>query len=202
VSSSTRILVSRIVPTKTLAQRLADGDFRHPLLIDWIIENRPKLIAAVLTALRVFIVHGKDGMPPTVSRFPEWGSLIGNALIWYGYPDPTRGGDAIRQADPVKEGMRDVVRLWSRIFRRDAVTVADLCSRSEIKEAIGAAVNERANDVTTHKAAGYIKRMIGVNLDQPYSVALIPEAPGSRRRAARWQLVQTTADELLPDPTA
>jgi hypothetical protein len=43
------------------------------------------------------------------SRFPEWGKLIGNALIFYGYPDPTRGGYAIREADPVKEAMRDVV---------------------------------------------------------------------------------------------
>jgi hypothetical protein len=128
---TTRVLACRIVPTKTLAQRLTDGDFRHRFPIDWIIKNRPRLIAAVLLALRAFIVHGEDRMPPTVSRFPEWGSLIGNALIWYGYPDPTRGGDAIREEDPVKEAMRTVVR-----------------------------------------------------------------------RAARWRLVQSIPDELLPDPPA
>jgi hypothetical protein len=198
---TTRVLVSRIVPTKTLARRLTDGDFKHPFLIDYIIENRPKLIAAVLTALRAFILHGQRDMPPTISRFPEWGSLIGNALIWYGYADPTRGGDAIRAADPVKEAMRDVVRAWSRNFRRKAVTAADLVSCPAVRETIGSAINERERDVSAHMASIYVKKMTGVGLDQAYMVASVPELPG-RRRAARWHLVQTTPDELLPDPTA
>jgi hypothetical protein len=198
---TTRVLVSRIVPAKTLAQRLTDGDFKHPHLIDWIIENRPRLIAAVLTALRAFIVHGKDGMPPTVSRFPQWGGLIGNALIWYGYADPTRGGDAIREADPVKEAMRGVVRSWLRNFRRDSVTAADIVSCPDMREVIGAANDWRERDVSAIRAAHYIKKMIGVSLDQPYIVERMPERAG-RRYEARWRLAQATADELLPDPTA
>jgi hypothetical protein len=198
---TTRVLVSRIVPTKKLAQRLTDGDFKHPHLIDWIIENRPRLIAAVLIALRAFIVHGKAGMPPTISRFPEWGSLIGNALIWYGYADPTQGGDAIREADPVKEAMRGVVRSWLRNFRRDSVTAGDLVSCPDMREAIGAAVALRERDVSAMKAAYYVKRMIGVSLDQPYIVARVPDER-VRRHEARWRLVQATPDELLPDPTA
>jgi hypothetical protein len=196
---STRVLVSRIVPAKTLAQRLADGDFKHPNLIDWIIENRPKLIAAVLTALRAFIIHGHKDAKPTISRFPEWGNLIGNALIWYGYADPTRGGDAIRAADPVKEAMRGVVRAWGRQFGDAAVTAAQLVSSPEVREAIAGATKKREQDITAHNAPAYIKKLIGVNLDLPSTVEAVP---GPRSRAQRWRLVQTERERMLPDPAA
>ena len=198
---TTRILVSRIVPTKPLAQRLKDGDFRHPNLINYVIENRPKLIAAVLTALRAFIIHGQGEMPPSISRFPEWGRLIGNALIWYDYADPTRGGDALRQSDPVKEAQRDVMRQWLRIFRRHPVAAADLCSRPEMRAAIGSLLGKRPQALSSHEVSGYVTKMVGVQLDQPYIVETLPRQSG-HHAPKRWRLVQVIADDLLPDPTA
>jgi hypothetical protein len=187
---TSRIYVARIVPTKTLKQRLADGDFRHPHLIPWIIEHRPRLIAAVLTALRAFIVHGKASMPSTTSRFVEWGNLIGNALIWYGYPDPVRGGDGLREADPVKEAMREVVRPWAKLCGYDPVTAADLLKHEEIRKAIGSAIGARSLlDVSPIAATGYIKKLVGVNLDMSSKVEALPARPG-RRYAQQFKLTE------------
>ena len=198
---TTRILCSRIVPNKTLEQRLRDGDFKHPNLIDYVIENRPQLIGAVLTALRAFIVHGQADMPPSISRFPEWGRLIGNALIWYGYRDPTRGGDAVRQNDPVKEAQGDVMRQWRRLFRRTPVTSAELCAPPEMRETFGAALGKRPNDLSSKEVSGYVKKMVGVRLDQPNVVEALPQRSG-HHAPKRWRLVQAMPDELLPDPLA
>lgn len=191
---TTRVLVCRIIPTKKLAQRLADGAFTHPDLIEWVIANRPQLIAHVLTALRAFIIHGKASALPTISRFPEWGNLIGGALLAYGYKDPTRGGDTLRVANPVHEAMRDVVRLWHSEFKLGSVTAAQLCSSPRIREAMAAAKQVRGTDLSSVAAAGYIKKMEGVDLNMPYAVELMSRL-SNRHEAARWRLVLTGIPE-------
>ena len=196
---TTRIHVSRLVPTQSLKQRLMAGAFRHPSLIPWIIQNRPKLISAVLTALRAFVLHGRAKADPTISRFPEWGALIGNALIWYGYPDPTRSGDEIRKIDPVHEAMRDVIRAWMQSFPADAmgvgpaVTAATLLGSPTVKEAISAATKVRQQDLNSMLVAGYVRRMVGVlRLELPYRVV---DAGGDGHAKARMWRLEMTADE-------
>jgi hypothetical protein len=196
---TTRIYVSRVVPKKSLAERLTDGDFRHADLIRWIFENRPQLIAAVLTVLRAFIVHGKDKMPSTKSRFVEWGNLIGNALIWYGYADPVLGCEGIKAEDPVKEAMAEVVRLWFDNFRRKPVRAADLAGCPEICAVIaGAEGLLRVQDVSVQVASSYIKRMVGVRLGGVFGVEQVAQS-STRRYTKRWRLVQVIPDDQLPD---
>jgi hypothetical protein len=196
---TTRIYVARVVPTKSLAERLTDGDFRHADLIRWIFENRPQLIAAVLTALRAFIVHGKDKMPSTKSRFVEWGNLIGNALIWYGYADPVLGCEGIKAEDPVKEAMAEVARLWFDNFRRKPVRAADLAGCPEICAVIaGAEGLLRVQDVSVQVASSYIKRMVGVRLGGVFGVEQVAQS-STRRYTKRWRLVQVIPDGQLPD---
>ncbi|MCG2628840.1 bifunctional DNA primase/polymerase [Bradyrhizobium sp. WYCCWR 13023] len=196
---STRILASRIVPTKPLAKRFADGDFRHENLIGWVIENRPRLIAAVLTALRAFILHGPKDVKPT-SRFPEWSRLIGNALVWYGYPDPVRGGDAVRRDDPVKEAQREIVREWRAIFGYEPVTAAMIKGRVEMRELIAPNLKERTrvDEISSKQTTGYVGRLVGVGLDLPYMVQRIPET-STRRDVIRWRLVPTGSPDDFGD---
>jgi putative DNA primase/helicase len=183
---TSRIYVSKIVPTETLAQRLTDGDFRHPMLIDWIIENRPALIAAALTALRAFILHGRDSMPSTKSRFVQWGNTIGNALIWYGYQDPVRGGDGLRASDPVREAMREVMKAWKSRAKFQAVTAAELLGHDTVKAAIAGAMGVREIDLTPIKAASYINKMVGVNLGGVWRVKVQPQI--GYRSTRKWCL--------------
>ena len=60
----------------------------------------------VLTALRAWLVNGKPNPARDTSRFPAWDRLVAQALVWYGYADPMRGGDELREVDPVKEAKR------------------------------------------------------------------------------------------------
>lgn len=196
---STRILASRIVPTKPLAQRFADGDFKHENLIGWIIESRPRLIAAVLTALRAFILHGPKGGKPT-SRFPEWSRLIASALVWYGYPDPVRGGDAVRRDDPVKEAQREVVREWRALFGYERVTAAMIRSSAEMRDAVAPNMKERTrvDEISSKQITGYVKTLEGVGLDLPYKVQRVPDS-SKRRDILRWELVRTNIPDDFED---
>ncbi len=191
---TTRILVSRLVPDKPLSERLKAGAFKHPLLIPWIIANRPKLIAAVLTALRAFKLHGQKDAKPTISRFPEWGALIGNAMIWYGYPDPTRSGDAIRKADPVHEAMRGVVTAWRQSFPGvgENVTAAMLTASPTVRDAVSAATRVNERDINPLIVSKYVKKLVGVRLGLPCQVVDGPDDGHSKTR--RWRL-EITAEE-------
>ena len=124
--------------------------------------NRPELVAAALTALRAFILHGRDQAKPSRSRFKEWGDLIANALVFYGYQNPERGGDGIRAADPVKEQQREIARLWSQYFPKDAVTARELRAAQPIREAIADATGTRERDLTTYQVSVYVDRLVGV----------------------------------------
>ena len=196
---TTRILVSRLVPDKTLAERKNAGAFKHPLLIPWIIENRPKLIAAVLTALRAFILHGKKDAKPTISRFTEWGSMIGNAMIWYGYPDPTRSGDAIRKADPVHEAMRGVVAAWRQSFPvlGENVTAAMLTASPTVRDAVAAATRENVRDINPLIMSKYVRKLVGVRLGLPCQVTEGGTDGHSKQR--RWRLEFTAEERAAVD---
>lgn len=57
------------------------GDFRHPDLLGWVRENRPRLLSAALTVLRGYVRAGRPDQ-----RLPAWGSFEG----WSGLACPTR----------------------------------------------------------------------------------------------------------------
>jgi hypothetical protein len=116
--------------------------------------------------------------------------LIGNALIWYGYRDPTMSGDAIRKADPVHEAMRAVVSAWRQSFPEigQAVTAAMLLASPTVKEAISAATKIRVGDLNTMNVGNYARKLVGVNLGLTCQV---DDAKGDRLNVKRWRLVLT-----------
>lgn len=194
----TRVLQSRIVPDKPLAQRV----FKYNPLFNHVIENRPALIAAVLTALRAYIVHGwvdvlsqldKDGR--RTFRFPEWSDLIAGAMIFYGYADPRRGGDVLRANNPAREAQREVVRIWHQKFADARVIAAELAADAEVRRAVAAAMKCRDLEVTPHILTSYLGKLVGVHLDLP-GINGVVKVPTPRSRAQRWQVEFDSIDVL------
>jgi hypothetical protein len=102
------------------------NDFKHPDLLDWVLQERPRLIRACLTILRAFHVAGR---PEPTPRAPSWGSyeawssLVRNAVIWLGMADPwqakreaesTSDTDAMNRA-AIVEGLHELLRETSRL---------------------------------------------------------------------------------------
>lgn len=181
-AATTRVLMTRLLSTTPLAKRR----FKYPNLFAHVIANRPSLVADVLTALRAWIV----ARPPTDSkrdtlRFPEWDRLIAQALIWYGYADPVRGGDELREVDPVKEAQRQVIRMWAESYGDVIVTAAALLP--PIKQAVADAKRMKVVDVTAMHVAKYVGTLIDARLDMDWRVVKLP---GNRRAGepARWRL--------------
>ncbi len=61
-------------------------NFRHPDLMDWIRENRGRLLAALFTLVRAWINGGRPLVPDIqMGNFNEWGRTIGGILNYAGF---------------------------------------------------------------------------------------------------------------------
>jgi hypothetical protein len=63
--------------------------FRHPDLLAWINQNRPRLLTAAMTILSAYCRSGRpnQGLLPFGS-FEGWSGLVRQAVVWVGLPDP------------------------------------------------------------------------------------------------------------------
>ena len=186
---TTRLLIVRLVPKAPLAER----KFKHADIVAYTIKNRPLLVTAILTALRCYLVHGKE-VEKDRDRFPQWSRLIRSALLWYGYKDPLRGGDALRRDDPTKEAQREVLRQWWNKFRDAPVRARDLAREAEVRDALAEGINIRAADVNGIRTGRYIDRIINVRLGLPVEI-VIQDAGVKHARKYRLELKPSGRDD-------
>ncbi|MGC4114488.1 MAG: toprim domain-containing protein [Myxococcales bacterium] len=76
--------------------------FRHPDLLGWVHEERPRLLAAALTVLRGWFAAGKPWSEMAVfGSFEAWSSIVRNVCLWLNLADPWAGTrQGLRESDP------------------------------------------------------------------------------------------------------
>lgn len=111
--------------------------FRHPELIGWLRQNRPRLLTCALTILRAYC---NAGMPrqdvSAFGSFEGWSRLVREAIVWVGQPDPceTRAKLA-EQSDTVADSLGQLIAAWPEIDPHDnGIVVSELLSRLYSKE--------------------------------------------------------------------
>lgn len=127
--TSRRALKIRMVsPLENPEER--DG-FRHPQLLRWVAEERPRLLAAVLTVFRGYHVAGRPFPSSGASSwgsFDAWSQLVRGALIWLGEKDPGLARGALDDAaDSDKSVLAELVYGWAELALqpRPALTARD-----------------------------------------------------------------------------
>jgi hypothetical protein len=103
-----RVLPIRLEPkTESPESRT---DFRHADLLQWIRENRPRLVADALTFIRSYFVAGKP--KPDVESwgsFESWTAIIRGAIVWAGLADPMTTRESVAENDETKDLARRVI---------------------------------------------------------------------------------------------
>jgi len=97
------MLLSRIVPDAALSEREFKNKCGAGGLEDYVIKERPKLVAAALTILLGYIAAGRPVVSPNF-RFKAWRKLVADSLIWLGEVDPCLSCKRVQDSDPVQEG--------------------------------------------------------------------------------------------------
>jgi len=113
------------------------ANFRHPNLLGWVRENRPRLLVDALTILAAYANAGRpDQNLIPFGSFEAWSALVRSAVVWCGLPDPcaTRARlaeltdttadilgqllNAVQQYDPHRTGFT-VAEIVHRLYARD-----------------------------------------------------------------------------------
>src|SRR5262249_24881597 len=80
------------------------------VLLDYVMEQRAKLVAAALTIMRAYIAAGR---PPQniepYSGFEEWSAMVRAPLVWLGCDDPCASRDDVEDADPETEKLASLL---------------------------------------------------------------------------------------------
>lgn len=82
--------------------------------------DRGRYVAAALTVARAHALAGYPGMgvgKPLVS-FEDWSRMVRGALVWLGRADPVETVDRARSADPERNDLGTLTRLWEARFGR------------------------------------------------------------------------------------
>jgi len=107
-------------------------DFKHADLMSYALQNRPALLSAALTVLRAFCDAGrpKQQLPPWGS-FMAWSSLVREAIVWCGLPDPAKTRQELAEtADTEASALRELLDAWPQIDPDNSgVTTAELLDK-------------------------------------------------------------------------
>jgi hypothetical protein len=90
--------------------------FKHPDILGWVRENRPRLVMAALTMLRAYCAAGKPslGIKPWGS-FEGWSSLVRNAVVWAGLADPGDTRAELDEIDTDSNVLADLIAGWEEL---------------------------------------------------------------------------------------
>lgn len=81
-----RCVVSRIDSLEARPWLRDSSKFRHPFLKEWILTNRGKILAAILTLLRAWVLAGRPAAPdaPNLGGYESWVRVVGGTLYHAG----------------------------------------------------------------------------------------------------------------------
>jgi hypothetical protein len=109
------------------------------VLLDYVMEQRAKLVAAALTIMRAYIAAGRppQDMEP-YGGFEEWSTMVRAPLVWLGCGDPCVSRDEVEDADPDTEKLASLLDALGDRFKTDNFTTAEVVERAR-KDALDAA---------------------------------------------------------------
>lgn len=110
-----RVVVIRL---ETELENLGDRPLRRPDAQAWALENRGRLIAAVLTICRAYMVAGSPDMGlPALAGFGQWNRVVRSAFVWAGEADPLAGLSQLKaESDPETEAFGAALDMLANLF--------------------------------------------------------------------------------------
>jgi putative DNA primase/helicase len=142
-ATGNNLIVKGDVTRRALVGRL-DPKVERPELLEFSYDpiavaraNRAKLVRAVLTMLRAFVVAGRPERPPPLANFETWSRLVRGGLLWLGETDPVKTMERTREKDPILRDLRLVMSQWRDIIGNEMVTTSDLAKKAEEAHWVG-----------------------------------------------------------------
>ena len=161
--------------------------FKYKPLDAYLLEHRPKLIAAALTIMRGYFAAGCPEVKSRKSRYPEWQRFASDPLVWLGLPDPVLAFDRAVKGDPQREMFADLLRAWLKSPERSVwKTTKELFRIDNAQEAVAAACGVPVDKLNERTTAFYLKKFVDVTVEG----WRLEKTGGSMKHAIQWRLME------------
>jgi hypothetical protein len=89
-------------------------DFKHPNLLDWVGQNRGKLLSAAITILAAYCRAGRPSQNlSSFGSFEGWSSIVRQAVVWAGLPDPCKTRTRLVEfSDTTSDAIGQLIHAW------------------------------------------------------------------------------------------
>jgi hypothetical protein len=145
------------------------GNFRHPNLLAWVRQERPRLLGAALTILRGYCAAGRpDQRLKPWGSFTGWSELVRSAVVWAGLPDPGETRQDSKQAD------REASRLPAILAGIEFLDAAGAgVTAMEIVHRIGGSADQMGpSELALRDALTDLCRSKGAEMPSPRSIGM------------------------------
>ncbi len=178
--------------------------FKHYPLRQWVLDNRPALVRAVLTIIRGWIAAGMPSTDQVLGSFESWSKIVGGILQWLGVPGFLSNAEELYEtADTEGSEWREFVAAWWDRFGPRFVSGGDLLGLATEKDLLIGVIGDGGSRSQKIR----LGRALGTMRDRQYDSLRIKLR--RERTAKRWEygleMVEQNADRtasvhrLFPD---
>lgn len=135
--------------------------YAHPNLIPWVLENRGRIIAAILTLCRAWFAAGKpEYNVPQLGSFEAWSSTVGNVLAHVGIQGFLANRDEMyAQADEDSPQWEAFLTAWNAKYGDRLVSAAaiveEITLAASLRDALPDSLSGFVEQVTSLMAAEF-----------------------------------------------
>jgi hypothetical protein len=176
--------------------------FKHPRLMEWVSEDRGRILAAILTIARGYVAAGMPGAEekPNLGGYESYCRVLRGVLAFM----DIRGFLAnlltmYTETDSETPQWEAFFETWRESIGDKAVTAAELIDHLKDNAALHAALHDAIGDT---EAPNYVVRLgqkLGKQKGVRYPNSLGLVVAGEKKRAVTWQVVRfenTTSPNL------
>lgn len=189
-----------------------EESFKHPRLLKFVRDERPRLISAVLTVLRAYYLAGRPKRKVIGwGSYPGWERLIPQVIAWLGYPDI---GETIREFRETSDSDSDVTGVFFEALGQlgadspdNAITCGAMVDAAkdphrssrfdDLAEVLPTLI--RGGRTVDANTLGYALRGLHKRVDGDWCLRFVGDAAERKtKHAKRWYVLRVTKPEGEP----
>jgi putative DNA primase/helicase len=99
--------------------------------IERVLADRGTYIAAAITVARAYIAAGGPKVCDTLGSYGGWTRIARSPLVWLGKDDPVKSMEKIREEDPARRAVNNLISIWrEHLTLGVGYTAADIAGRA------------------------------------------------------------------------
>lgn len=167
--------------------------FKHPKLLAWVRENRPNIIAAILTITRAWIKAGKPEYKIPTLDYIAWEKIVGNILAFCGINDFLGNLNSVYEDSDEETGQWETfIETWYEELNEQFYTVADLVEKFKTNKNLSDNLPVELSDGAENK--GFTRKLgkaLAKKAGMHFTNGLFVEKGKTIRRALTWRITTT-----------